>query len=300
MQLNLYQKRRNLVMKNKKKIIVTVAGAILILAGIVIFCIPIFFQTKNSIENEEKLDYINELIQKNQEALANGSAAPAGTETATVETAATETDTSAAAPVENAAAESEPAESAFVIDAPIFDELPAGGIDPDGTGEGAILFEGDGVVEELDPAEIESRLSGQKCVGVIACDKIDLCYAIVEGVEYANIGVSIGHFEESAGIGQEGNCALAGHNGGFYGRYFGDIKDLRKGDEIKLTDLLGQEFSYKVTESFKCEPTDIEVVGDLGEKGKYLTLVTCCENGERRLIVRAKCTTAPVLIKQVK
>jgi LPXTG-site transpeptidase (sortase) family protein len=287
-------------MKNKKKIIVTVAGAILILAGIVIFCIPIFFQTKNSIENEEKIDYINELIQKNQEALANGGAGAAGNDPVVAETVSNESDTAAATVSDASENAADTAESTFVIDAPIFDELPTGAVNIDGTAEGAILFEGDGEIEELDPAEIESRLSGQKCVGVIACDKIDLCYAIVEGVEYANIGVSIGHFEESAGIGKEGNCALAGHNGGFYGRYFGDIKDLRKGDEIKLTDLLGQEFSYKVTESFKCEPTDIEVVGDLGEKGKYLTLVTCCENGERRLIVRAKCTTAPVLIKQVK
>lgn len=287
-------------MKNKKKIIVTVAGAILILAGIVIFCIPIFFQTKNSIENEEKIDYINELIQKNQEALANGGASAADTDPAVAETVSNESDTTAATASDASENTADTAESTFVIDAPIFDELPTGAVNADGTAEGAILFEGDGEVEELDPAEIESRLSGQKCVGVIACDKIDLCYAIVEGVEYANIGVSIGHFEESAGIGQEGNCALAGHNGGFYGRYFGDIKDLRKGDEIKLTDLLGQEFSYKVTESFKCEPTDVEVVGDLGQKGKFLTLVTCCENGARRLIVRAKCTTAPVLIKQVK
>lgn len=287
-------------MKNKKKIIVTVVGAILILAGIVIFCIPIFFQTKNSIENEEKIDYINELIQKNQEALANGGASAADTDPAVAETVSNESDTTAATASDASENTADTAESTFVIDAPIFDELPTGAVNADGTAEGAILFEGDGEVEELDPAEIESRLSGQKCVGVIACDKIDLCYAIVEGVEYANIGVSIGHFEESAGIGQEGNCALAGHNGGFYGRYFGDIKDLRKGDEIKLTDLLGQEFSYKVTESFKCEPTDVEVVGDLGQKGKFLTLVTCCENGARRLIVRAKCTTAPVLIKQVK
>ena len=287
-------------MKNKKKIIVTVAGAILILAGIVIFCIPIFFQTKNSIENEEKIDYINELIQKNQEALANGGASAADTDPVVAETVSNESDTAAATASDASENTADTAESTFVIDAPIFDELPTGAVNADDTAEGAILFEGDGEVEELDPAEIESRLSGQKCVGVIACDKIDLCYAIVEGVEYANIGVSIGHFEESAGIGQEGNCALAGHNGGFYGRYFGDIKDLRKGDEIKLTDLLGQEFSYKVTESFKCEPTDVEVVGDLGQKGKFLTLVTCCENGARRLIVRAKCTTAPVLIKQVK
>lgn len=284
-------------MKNKKKLIATIAGVILILGGIAIFCIPIFYQTKNSISNDEKIDYINELIQKNQEALANGKAEASSDNAPVKEEDAGSVD---AVSADDFATGQTVEETSFVIDAPIFDEFPADVTDPD-NGETSTIIMGEGeLAEELDPAEIASRLEGQTCVGVISCDKIDLCYAIVEGVEYANIGVSIGHFEESAGIGKEGNCALAGHNGGFYGRYFGDIKDLRKGDEIKLTDLLGQEFTYNVTKSFKCEPTDVEVVGELEEKGKFLTLVTCCENGQRRYIVRAKCTTPPVLIKQVR
>ena len=294
-------------MKNKKKIIIAVAGIILILAGIKIFCIPIFFQTKNSIDNEERIDYINELIQKNQEALlAKQNSASEGSGQAESDTSVdTSADTVLANETVTTAEEADNTGDAssipdFVIDAPIFDEIPAEGIRNADTENGVMLFDSEDGEEEVDPAEIASRLSGQDCVGVISCDKIDLCYAIVEGVEYANIGVSIGHFEESAGIGKEGNCALAGHNGGFYGRYFGDIKELQKGDEIKLTDLSGQEFTYNVTKMFKCDPTDIEVVGELEEKGKFLTLVTCCENGERRLIVRAKCTTPPVLIKQIK
>lgn len=300
-------------MKNKKKIIWTIAGIVLLLAGIVIFCIPIYFQSKNEIGNDNRLDFVNEqirknqeamgldqsddsdiiaLIEKNQEALSSDNSSAVDQPADTVSNVTVDTDET----VEKDA----PSNNDFVIDAPIFDEFPAGGFETGDEGGNVLMGDSEAPEEELDPAEIASRLEGQKCVGVIACDKIDLLYAIVEGVEYANIGVSIGHFEESAGIGQEGNCALAGHNGGFYGRYFGDIKDLVKGDEIKLTDLLGQEYTYNVTTSFKCEPTDVEVVGELEEKGKFLTLVTCCENGNRRLIVRAKCTKAPVLIKQVK
>ncbi|MCR5432013.1 MAG: class D sortase [Lachnospiraceae bacterium] len=286
-------------MKNKKKTIITILGIILILGGIAIFCIPIFFTTKNTIANDEKIDYINELIQKNQEALASKEETKKeASDAAPVEVSESSETTETATPLETQADIPE-AESTFIIDAPIIDELPVENNAENSETQSVLLGEGEDA-EEIDPAEIASRLSGQDCVGVIACDKIDLCYAIVEGVEYANIGVSIGHFEESAGIGKEGNCALAGHNGGFYGRYFGDIKDLRKGDEIKLTDLLGQEFTYKVTKYFKCEPTDVSVVEDLGEKGKFLTLVTCCEHGERRYIVRAKCTTEPVLIKQIR
>lgn len=142
-----------------------------------------------------------------------------------------------------------------------------------------------------------SRLSGQKCLGIITCEKIDLVYAIVEGTKDENIGVAIGHFVDSAGIGEEGNCALAGHNGGTYGRYFGDIKKLEKDDPVVLTDLRGYEYTYNVTDIFVVNPEDVYVVEDLGKAGKFLTMVTCTQHGSKRLIVRAKCTTDPVRIK---
>ncbi len=142
-----------------------------------------------------------------------------------------------------------------------------------------------------------SRLSGQTCLGIITCEKIDLVYAIVEGTKDENIGVAIGHFVDSAQIGEEGNCALAGHNGGTYGRYFGDIKNLEKDDPVVLTDLNGYEYTYNVTDIFVVNPQDVYVVEDLGKPGKYLTMVTCTQRGTKRLIVRAKCTADPVRIK---
>ncbi len=155
-------------------------------------------------------------------------------------------------------------------------------------------------IETADQTLDSSRLAGQKCIGIITIDSINLVYAVVEGVKDSNIGVAIGHFPDSVAIGAEGNCALAGHNGGHYSRYFKDIKKLKKGDPVILTDLSGYEYEYNVTESFICEPTDLYVVEDLGIKGKYLTMVTCTNGGTQRYIVRAKCTTEPVLMKGVK
>lgn len=146
----------------------------------------------------------------------------------------------------------------------------------------------------------KSRLRGQTCLGIISIEKIDLLYAIVEGTSDYNIGVAIGHFNESAAIGAEGNCALAGHNGGTYGRYFGDIKKLKVGDEVVLTDLTGTEYTYNVTEIFTVEPTDLYVVQDLGIEGKFLTMVTCTQHGTMRLIVRAECTEEPVSMRHTK
>lgn len=143
----------------------------------------------------------------------------------------------------------------------------------------------------------KSRLSGQHCIGIITIQSINLVYAIVEGTDDDNIGVAIGHFTGSAEIGAEGNCALAGHNGGTYGRYFGDIKKLKNGDEVVMTNLKGYEYTYKVIDSFVVDPTDIYVVQPLEDEGKFLTMITCTEHGTKRLVVRAKCTTDPVLMK---
>ena len=140
----------------------------------------------------------------------------------------------------------------------------------------------------------QSRLIGQKCLGIITIDKINLVYAIVEGTEDYNIGVAIGHFPDSVGIGEDGNCSLAGHNGGVYGRYFGDLKKLSVGDEVVMTNLKGYEYTYVIKEIFVCEPSDMYVVEDLGKPGKFLTMITCTQHGTKRLVVRAECTTEPV------
>lgn len=137
------------------------------------------------------------------------------------------------------------------------------------------------------------RLYGQDIVGIIEIPAIDLIYALVEGVEDENIGVAIGHFPSTAKPGDVGNCCLAGHNGGRYGRYFGDIVDLNENDEILITSLDGLVYTYKVHQKFIVEPTDTYILEDQDSSSRILTLVTCTNHGKQRLIVRAYCTEGP-------
>ncbi len=157
----------------------------------------------------------------------------------------------------------------------------------------------DEVFEQLDlnfmpeatatPSVLESdRLNGHKPYGIIEIKKIDLVYAVVEGVDSWNIGVAIGHFPASVGFGEEGNCALAGHRGGTSGPYFRDLDELAVGDEVICTNLNGEEFTYVVTGQMVVEPTDTYVVKDLGKAGKFLTLITCTNHGTQRLVVRCE------------
>lgn len=135
---------------------------------------------------------------------------------------------------------------------------------------------------------VSERLNGQNVIGIIEIPKIELVYAIVEGTEHENIGVAIGHFKDSAQIGEKGNCALAGHRGGTSGPYFKNIDMLVSGDVVSVTNVYGEVFDYIVYDSFVVEPYETYVVKPLEEKGTILTMVTCTDNGTRRLIVHAK------------
>ena len=269
---------------SKKNKIIFILGIIIILVGVGIIIYPIV--TRLYSEHAQKIlmqEAKEEILHNIQEANA---ATPAPTAVAAVPTAVAEPTSepsSEPSPEEN----TDPVEEVSPTEAPDDDIL------------GSDLTE----EEPYEDAEVtlsSSRLAGQKCIGIITIDKINLVYAVVEGIKDSNIGVAIGHFPDSVAIGAEGNCALAGHNGGHYSRYFKDIKNLKKGDPVVLTDLNGYEYTYNVTESFIVNPSDVYVVQDLGIKGKYLTMVTCTNKGTQRLIVRAKCTEEPTLMKGVK
>lgn len=145
------------------------------------------------------------------------------------------------------------------------------------------IEESQGVVEET---KTDKLLKNQKVIGMINIPSIDAKYAIVEGSNRANIAVAIGHMKGTAVLGGEGNCVLAGHNGGIYGKFFKNINKLKEGDQVIVKDEYGHTYTYKVYESFKVKPSDVQVVENL--EGKVLTLITCQDNGKNRLIVRCK------------
>jgi len=134
---------------------------------------------------------------------------------------------------------------------------------------------------------LKTDFSDQEVYGIIEIKKIDITFAIVKGTKKNNIRVAIGHMNGTAKIGAKGNCVLAGHRGGIYGQFFKNLHELSKGDEIKLTDLTGKEYTYSVYDSFVVKPSDYSVT-EQNEKESIVTLITCEDNGRTRLIVRGK------------
>ena len=135
----------------------------------------------------------------------------------------------------------------------------------------------------------------QKVIGVIKISKIKVKAPIVEGVKSANLRVGIGHIPGTAGLGQAGNCALAGHRSYTFGRFFNRLDELKIGDTISIITRDG-EYKYTVYDKTVVLPSDVSVLKGSKDEN-VLTLITCTPIyvATHRLIVKARLESGPQL-----
>jgi len=144
--------------------------------------------------------------------------------------------------------------------------------------------------EALRKQAIENNLAKQTVIGIIEIDSVNILEPVVEGTTADNLKCAAGHVENTNYFGEAGNCVICGHNGGLYGVLFKYLKNVKLGDEVKITDEYGDEYTYEVYDSFIVEPDEVWVLSDLtnddGDKLETLTLFTCENNGKKRRIIR--------------
>ncbi|MCD8170727.1 MAG: class D sortase [Clostridiales bacterium] len=136
--------------------------------------------------------------------------------------------------------------------------------------------------EEVLADEISDFPEG--AIGIIQIESIAITYPIMEGEGKAQLSHAVGHLSDTVGIGEQGNCVLAGHRGSRYGPIFKHLDQVKTGDEVMVTDSEGTVHSYRVKETFVTAPDDISVKRQDGKEA--LTLVTCEYKGTMRLIIR--------------
>ena len=107
----------------------------------------------------------------------------------------------------------------------------------------------------------------------------DYARPLIEGTERPVLALGIGHYVGTAGPGQVGNFAIAGHRT-TYGRPFHDIARLRDGDRVVI-ETVGTVHVYEVTSREVVLPTDVGVIAPVpGEPGaaateSLLTMTSC-------------------------
>jgi sortase A len=103
---------------------------------------------------------------------------------------------------------------------------------------------------------------------------------VLQGTGTELLKKGLGHYENTARLGETGNFAVAGHRR-TYGDPFKDLPRLRSGDAVVLTDGTTW-FTYRVDgEPYRTRPEDVGVVDPVPAAsgyrgpGRYLTLTTC-------------------------
>jgi sortase A len=123
-------------------------------------------------------------------------------------------------------------------------------------------------------------------LGVLKIPALGVSQHVLEGTQ-RQLSYGVGHVTGTAGLGQQGNCAIAGHRPSPF-RY---LDKLAAGDAITLS--AGEDvFTYTVYESFNVLPEDTWVLAAIPSETATLTLITCTPYlvSSHRLIVRARLT----------
>ncbi len=84
-----------------------------------------------------------------------------------------------------------------------------------------------------------------------------------------------------------GNYCIVGHN---YksGKMFGKLSGAAIGDEVNLTDLSGNTITYVVYNRYVVDPTDVSCTSQLTNGKREITLITCTNYGQDRLVIKAR------------
>jgi sortase A len=105
-------------------------------------------------------------------------------------------------------------------------------------------------------------------LAVLRIPKIHLEVPVLPGTDDFTLNRAVGHIDDTALPGTEGNAGIAGHRDSF----FRGLKDIAPGDAIELETLRGKEI-YRVERIWVVSPEDVSVLD--ATPTRSLTLVTC-------------------------
>ena len=149
---------------------------------------------------------------------------------------------------------------------------------------------------DVDEAEaiissVISKVGEDGIIGVIEIPEIDIELPVIGKWSYALLKVSVCRYK-GPGMNEKGNLVVIGHN---YrsGAHFGNLSELKKGSAVYLTGTDGKQVRYEVYEMQTIEPDAFSAL-DKYKGTAGLTLMTCKNSGNNRLVVRCVQKEAPL------
>lgn len=132
--------------------------------------------------------------------------------------------------------------------------------------------------------EIET-LSGYQVIGKLLIEKIGVELPVISQTNDNALQVSACYYQGPE-PGEAGNLVITGHN---YtnGAHFGKLDKLKEGDLLVFETPKGDVYTYEIYEILIVKPDNTACLEEYhGEHA--LTLVTCTQQGNRRLLVKSK------------
>lgn len=122
--------------------------------------------------------------------------------------------------------------------------------------------------------------------GIIEIPKIKIYYPIFAHLSEDLLKISPCKFYGNTPD-KNSNICIAGHN---YNNslFFSKINNLKENDEIYIYDNSGNKYIYFVFNIYEVKDTDLSPIFDYNNKSKELTLITCNNLNNNRIIVKAK------------
>ncbi len=123
-------------------------------------------------------------------------------------------------------------------------------------------------------------------IGKIRIPSIDLEVVVVQGTDTASLQKGPGHYPDTAFPGQGKTIGIAGHRTTYLAP-FRKINEIENGDEIEL-DMPYGTFTYEVQKHEIVDPSQIEIVDDVGYERLVLTACHPLYSAAQRWAVFAK------------
>lgn len=124
-------------------------------------------------------------------------------------------------------------------------------------------------------------------VGIVKIPKFNITYPILSKTTNALMKVAPCKFH-GASPNEVGNLCVIAHNYRRKGVFFSDVPDLVVGDIVEIQDLSQRVIQYEVYDIHTVVPDNVADTTQKTNGRKEVTLITCTDNNEQRVIVRCK------------
>lgn len=133
---------------------------------------------------------------------------------------------------------------------------------------------------------LNNDIEEDKILGIIEIPKINIKYLVFSQLDDELLKIAPCKFYGKSPK-ENGNLCIAGHNYN-NSKFFSNLFLLEIDDEIFIYDNYNKKYDYKIVSIYEVNSSDMSPILEYDKNIKQLTLVTCDNINQNRLIVKAK------------